>query len=191
MVILLDCMHTRRVLTVLELLTLMDAEEPMPDGNYMDAYSDLNDFGLEDAFDVYSLEECFLATFGYLGREGARWLCQYTRNKVLVPLDLVKAISELSVEEFDLLVDEGRIMEWQASVQPGSIEEQPGSVEELPGSVEELPGSVEELPGKVKIEETDEVEGDDVEEVEDADGGTTENEDEGDVAYTYASSHEV
>jgi hypothetical protein len=184
MVILLDCTHTGRVPTVLELLTLMDAEEPMPDGNYMDAYSDLNDFGLEDAFDVYSLEECFLATFGYLGREGARRLHQYTRNKVLVLLDLVKAISEPSVEEFDPLVDEGRIMEWQASVQPGSVEEQPGSVEELPGSVEELPG-------KVKIEETDEVEGDDVEEVKDADGGTTENEDEGDVAYTCASSHEV
>jgi hypothetical protein len=171
MVILLDCTHTGRAPTVLELLTLMDTEEPMVDGNYMDAYSDLTDFSLVDVFDVYSLEDCFLATFGCLGREGARCLRQYAQNKILVPLDLVEAASEPSIEEIDPPTDDRRIQDWRASVQLSGVDE------------------IEEVVGYAETKEVEAVEDEDRTIVGNED---KENEDDGDVSFSsHDSSHKV
>jgi hypothetical protein len=173
MVVLLDCTHTGRAPTVRELLTLMDGERPMLDGSYMDAHSDLIDFGLEDAFDVYSLEDCFLATFGCLGREGARSLHQYARNKILIPLDLVEAASEPSIEEIDPPTDDGRIQDWHASVELSEVEE------------------IEEVEGYADMKEAEAVEDEDEDDDRTIVGAGNEDEeieDEGDVSF---SSHEV
>jgi len=158
MVVLLDCTHTGRAPTLRELLTLMDDEDPMLDGSYMDAYSELSDFGVEDAFDVYALEECLLATFGCLGRRSARCLRQYARDKILIPLDLVRAVSEppTDPEDIDAPTDEGRIYDWRGCVEDDEIEEVDGDGERK-----------------------------EVDEVVDAEEGTidvAENEDEGDVS---------
>jgi hypothetical protein len=158
MVVLLDCTHTGRAPTLRELLTLMDDEDPMLDGSYMDAYTELSDFGVEDAIDVYALEECLLATFGCLGRMNARCLRQYARDKILIPLDLVRAASEppTDTEEIDAPTDEGRIHDWRESLEDDEIEEVEGDGERK-----------------------------EVDEVVDAEEGTidvAENEDEGDVA---------
>jgi hypothetical protein len=113
MLMLLDCTDTGRLPSVYQLLALMDSEEPTVDGCYMDSYSDLRDFGLEDVLDVYNMDVCYLATFGNLGRSGAWCLHWYTRDKILVPLSMVKgkSSSRASIEEIDM-TQEGRIMEW-------------------------------------------------------------------------------
>jgi hypothetical protein len=67
MLTLLDCTHTGRLPSVYQLLTLMDTEELAVDAHYIDTYSNMNDFGLEDVLDVYDLDVCYLATFGNLG----------------------------------------------------------------------------------------------------------------------------
>lgn len=115
----------------------MDAEEPERDVRYIDNLSEMRDFGLDDVLDVYRLEECYLATFGNLRREGARRLLQYTRDKLLAPLGLVKTerLSEgPSVEEIadptvqvtnhndegrGLAVELPRIVEWISDVSEG------------------------------------------------------------------------
>lgn len=88
--ILLDCVRVNRVPSVHELLTLMDIEDPAPDLKYVDALSDLQDFGVDDVLDLFELQVCYLATFGNLRRGGADRLRQFTRDKLLVPLELVE-----------------------------------------------------------------------------------------------------
>jgi hypothetical protein len=75
---LLDCTQTGRLPSVRQLLELMDSEEPEPDGRYIDVFSDMDNFGLEDVLDIYEMEDCYLGTFGDLGRGGAQRLRRYT-----------------------------------------------------------------------------------------------------------------
>src|SRR6202453_3100901 len=83
-----DCAKTGRVLSSHDVLTWMDTEHPEVEGYYIDSYSDFQAFGVDDAFDIMESEVCHLATFGHLGRAGAQRLRQYTRDSILIPLDL-------------------------------------------------------------------------------------------------------
>jgi hypothetical protein len=82
------CTETGILLTTEEVLTLMDHEDPQPDGRYLDSLDDLVSFGVHNAINIHSLEVCFLATFGTLGRGGAHNLRQFTKNKIMIPLGL-------------------------------------------------------------------------------------------------------
>lgn len=64
----------------------MDVEDPAPDLTYADIRSELEDFGIRDVVDVYSLPEELLATLGFLGRDGARRLHRYARDRLIEPL---------------------------------------------------------------------------------------------------------
>jgi hypothetical protein len=120
---LLDCTQTGRLLSVCQLLELMDSEEPEPDGCYINVLSDMNDFGIEDVLDVYEMEDCYLGTFGDLGRGGAQRLRRYARDKILILLGVLKAEeSEPSIQEINM-TDYGRVMKWQVSVERGGAEE--------------------------------------------------------------------
>ena len=88
---LLECLEKSRVPTALELLALMDADQPAPDLKYVDVHSELADHGINDALDVHLLPVEYLATFGCLGRDGATCLHQYARKKMLAPLGLLEA----------------------------------------------------------------------------------------------------
>ena len=55
----------------------MDTKELAVDAHYIDVYSDMNDFGLEDVLNIYDMDVCYLATFGNLSRNGTHCLCQY------------------------------------------------------------------------------------------------------------------
>lgn len=68
----------------------MDAERPAPDLRYVDIHSELYDHGLEDVVDIYSLPRELLATLGHLGMGGANELHQYAREKILLPLGLLR-----------------------------------------------------------------------------------------------------
>ena len=105
LLLLLDCAN-QRVPSVHELLRLMDLEYPRTgDLRYVDALSELQDLGIEDAVDLYSLGVPHLATFGSLGTDGARHLYKFTEEKFLAPLGLMKTTrtplrsEEPSVEE--------------------------------------------------------------------------------------------
>ena len=96
----MDCKNTGRVPSIHEALSLMDHERPSANLRYIDALSELQDFGKEDAVEMYSLGVEHLATFRYMGVEEATRLSDYTRDKLLAPLGLMKTgVSEPSVEE--------------------------------------------------------------------------------------------
>jgi len=155
----LDCFHEKRVPSAFELLTLMDKEKPAPNLRYLDACSDLQDLGYNDTFDIYSLRECYLATFGQLGRDGARCVHQYARYKFLEPLGYMKTSrpsEEPSIEEIAAPTvqdirqhnDEGEdqvmkeeeevITEWLASVIPGEGVEEIEVVDYVASGSEEV-----------------------------------------------------
>ena len=75
--------------TILEVLTLLDFESPVANLRHIDAVSEFHDLGIEDVVDLYSLPEELLTTFGSLGREGARHVHRYVRDKLLNPLGLL------------------------------------------------------------------------------------------------------
>lgn len=88
--VLLGCVENTRVPTVQELLTLMDANDPAPDLKYIDIRSELSDHGIKDAIDVNSTRVGLLATFGYLGMDGATRLQRYAWERMLRPLGLLQ-----------------------------------------------------------------------------------------------------
>ena len=140
----LDCYFGNRVPLAHELLSTMDIEVPAPDLKYINALSNLLEFGYEDAVDIHGLRACHLASFGSLGGDGARRVLQFARDRYLIPLGLMetKRSSEVpSIEEIaDPTVqvigqrddeDEGPAMkeeeketitDWLARVVPGEIE---------------------------------------------------------------------
>jgi len=78
-----------------EVLTHIDHEHPTSDLRYMDVHSDLQDHGIEDAVQLFSLPEELLAMFGSLGREGASRLHQFARDDFLHPLGLLETRGEV------------------------------------------------------------------------------------------------
>ena len=117
-----ECANAGRVPSAQEILTWMDGEIQDIDGNYLDSHSELQAFGIEDAFDIMEMEVCFLATIGNLGRGGATRLRQYTRDNILMPLGLwatkVKSISSVCSS-----MEMGRIVQWQRGVEGGYDED--------------------------------------------------------------------
>jgi hypothetical protein len=97
----LDCKLAERVPSVHELLRLMDREDPRNDLKYVDALSDLQDLGVEDVVDVYSLGVAHLATFFSMDMDRAHRLHKFAQDKILTPLGLMKTrqSEEPSVEE--------------------------------------------------------------------------------------------
>jgi hypothetical protein len=99
-----------------DILTWMDAEHPRAEVNkhYMDSSSDFQAFGIHNAFDIMESNVCHLATFGELGRGGAMRLHKYTRNKILIPLDLWATNTEFTGTGTDHL---STILKWQDDVE--------------------------------------------------------------------------
>jgi hypothetical protein len=88
--LILDCLHEQRVPTVLELLALMDKDDPVCDLKYVDVHSELSDHGIKDIIHINSLPVELLATMGCLGLGGATSIQDYAREKLLWPLGLLE-----------------------------------------------------------------------------------------------------
>ena len=174
--ILSNCVHTGRVPTTEEILTLMDSADPQPDSLYIDCLSDFLEFGIYDALDIHNTEFFFLASFGDIGRGNARNLRKYTRDKILVPLDLVSTKSE-PIEKEDVVdtksesIAEEEVMDmtdstqainrWRFEVEPEYVEEIKDDKGQVAAVVEEIE-EVEEVGEESTVvgEEEVEVEGD-------------------------------
>jgi hypothetical protein len=133
-----------------DILTWMDAEHPQAEVNkhYMDSSSDFQAFGIHDAFDIMESNICHLATFGELGQGGAMRLRKYTRNKILIPLDLWATNTEFTGTGTDHL---STILKWQDDVEGGYIEDidDPENIEEVKvEEVEEAEEAEEEFNGE-------------------------------------------
>lgn len=104
--IILDCRDASTVPSVLDLLTLMDQDQPTPDKNYVDALSEFYDFGVEDILDVFNLPCSLLASLGDLGRDRACQLHEYVRDKLLSPLGLLETGLKVEAGSESLVVKE-------------------------------------------------------------------------------------
>jgi hypothetical protein len=88
--------------SIRDVLRLADAAEPsLPtsDLKFVDALSELQDFGIEDSIDLNTLGVTHLATLGCLGMDRARRLHQYNLDKIIVPLRLMETDQTPSVQE--------------------------------------------------------------------------------------------
>jgi hypothetical protein len=131
------CTDAGTLLTTEEVLTLMDSEDPQEDGKYMDSLSNLVNFGVHDAIDIYNLEECFLATFGTLDRGGARNLRRFTQNKILVPLGLHLEVSpDPSIQVFEKPDQFKTIHKWRSEVDQAVGIKEEEDIEEIDDGVE-------------------------------------------------------
>ena len=95
----------------------MDAECPAPDLRYADIQSELYDHGIEDVVDVYSLPRELLAPLGCLGMGGASELHQYAREKMLLPLGLLKTRSDVDSSIVEIAKEDVAIKEEVISVE--------------------------------------------------------------------------
>ncbi|KAH9024084.1 hypothetical protein EDB84DRAFT_1564538 [Lactarius hengduanensis] len=86
--LLADCVVQGRVPLVYEILSLMDIEEPVPNLTYLDSHTDLDNFGYNDAIQLFGLDECLLSGFG-LGTENTRRVHQFIQDRFLEPLGLM------------------------------------------------------------------------------------------------------
>ncbi|KAI9435708.1 hypothetical protein H4582DRAFT_2079316 [Lactarius indigo] len=87
--ILLDCLAELRVPTVMELLRLMDAQDPAIGLKYVDLEEELTELGITDSVILYSLPISILASFGDLTHDLARRL-QHFCYDLFIPLGLVE-----------------------------------------------------------------------------------------------------
>ncbi|KAH9020622.1 hypothetical protein EDB84DRAFT_1622155 [Lactarius hengduanensis] len=88
--VLLDCLGEMRVPMLMELLWLMDAYNPALGLKYVDLQEELNDLGIIDSVDLYSLPVELLASFGSMGQGLARRLLEYCRDSLFYPLGFVE-----------------------------------------------------------------------------------------------------
>ncbi|KAH9038062.1 hypothetical protein EDB85DRAFT_1888122 [Lactarius pseudohatsudake] len=86
-----DCRTQGRVPLVYEVLSLMDAEEPVPNLTYLDSHTDLYNFG---AIQLFALDESLLSGFG-LGTENARRIHRFIQEKFFKPLGLMDTASHV------------------------------------------------------------------------------------------------
>ncbi|KAI9457262.1 hypothetical protein BJY52DRAFT_1187477 [Lactarius psammicola] len=115
---LLDCCHASRVPTLTKLLYLIDIENPVDDLIYADMRSELDDFGMTDAVDIYSMPVELLALFSDLSSNGVWHLYKYCCDKLLAPLGFMEMrceSEEASVEE--VLQPEEAVTEWLKGIQ--------------------------------------------------------------------------
>ncbi|KAI9431326.1 hypothetical protein H4582DRAFT_2085159 [Lactarius indigo] len=87
--ILLDCLAELRVPMVMELLRLMDAQDPAIGLKYVDLEEELTELGITDSVILYSLPISILASFGDLTHDLARRL-QHFCYDLFIPLGLVE-----------------------------------------------------------------------------------------------------
>ncbi|KAF8273929.1 hypothetical protein EI94DRAFT_1696518 [Lactarius quietus] len=118
------CTETGILLNTKEVLTLLNADDPQPDGDYRDSHHELVEFGIHNVLDIYRMDECFLATLGKLGRGGAQHLCQFTHDKILIPLQLVSEVvkAKPTIKYVKPSLDVARIQEWIAGVEWATAE---------------------------------------------------------------------
>jgi hypothetical protein len=74
----------------MELLELMDIEDPVVNLTYMDIHDEFRNYGINDVIDVHALSIRHLATFGSMGPDLASRLHQYAHERLLKPLGLLK-----------------------------------------------------------------------------------------------------
>ncbi|KAI0288225.1 hypothetical protein BC826DRAFT_1107919 [Russula brevipes] len=87
--LLMDAITSSSRPSILEVLRLMDAKEPMPGKRYADAHTELYDNGITDILDVYTYPVELLAPLGNLGKGGIHRLRRFTWERVLRPLTYV------------------------------------------------------------------------------------------------------
>ena len=114
--IILDCCGASMVPSVLDLLTLMDQDQPTPDRNYVDTLSKFYDFGVKDILDIFNIPCSLLASLGGLGRDRAHQLQEYVQDKLLSPLSLLKTGLKVKAGSESLVVKQ----EGDGSVKVGS-----------------------------------------------------------------------
>ncbi|KAH9027073.1 hypothetical protein EDB85DRAFT_2148745 [Lactarius pseudohatsudake] len=86
--LLADCVVQGQVPLVYEILSLMDIEEPVPNLTYLNSHTDLDNFGYNNAIQLFGLDESLLSGFG-LGTENARRVHQFIQDRFLEPLGLM------------------------------------------------------------------------------------------------------
>ncbi|KAF8268861.1 hypothetical protein EI94DRAFT_1699911 [Lactarius quietus] len=123
-VALAKCTETGILLNTKEVLTLLNADDPQPDGDYIDLQCKLIDFRIHNVLDIYRMDECFLVMLGELSRGSAQHLCQFSWDKILIPLQLVPEVvkAELTIKYIEPLLDIARIQEWIAGVEQATVE---------------------------------------------------------------------
>ena len=89
---------------VLNLLTLMDQDQPASDRNYVNALSKFYDFGVEDIVDIFNILCSLLASLGDLGRDNVHQLHEYVQDKLLLPLGLLKTGFKVEAGSKNLVV---------------------------------------------------------------------------------------
>ena len=130
--IILDCRDASTVPSVLDLLTLMDQDHPVPEWKYVDALSDFYDSGIEDVLDVFDTPCGILASLGGLGVETACQLHDYVRDKLLLPLGLLETGLKLGGKDVVLKERDSSVVE-VGGCQRSVIEVGDSSVVEIEG----------------------------------------------------------
>ncbi|KAI0293473.1 hypothetical protein BC826DRAFT_969203 [Russula brevipes] len=88
--VVMDCLMESRGPTILEVLRLMDADEPREDLKYVNAYSELCDHDITNLLDIYTYPVELLASFGNLGRKGINNIRRYAWERLLQPLTCLR-----------------------------------------------------------------------------------------------------
>ncbi|KAH9066338.1 hypothetical protein EDB87DRAFT_1679081 [Lactarius vividus] len=149
LLVLLDCLGTSTLPSLMNVLLLMDAYHPVGP-RYVGLHDELTDMGIDDVVDLYSLPVELLATFGWLRQGSACHLQSFCRDRLLIPLGFVEEIvsndhiilndspstqqmgvsgseignDKLTADVVQVWLDEGEeIDEHQMSVRSGEVDE--------------------------------------------------------------------
>ncbi|KAH9056713.1 hypothetical protein EDB87DRAFT_1686958 [Lactarius vividus] len=149
LLVLLDCLGTSTLPSLMNVLLLMDAYHPVGP-RYVGLHDELTDMGIDDVVDLYSLPVELLATFGWLRQGSACHLQSFCCDRLLIPLGFVEEIvsnnhiilndspstqqmgvsgseignDKLTADVVQVWLDEGEeINEHQMSVRSGEVDE--------------------------------------------------------------------
>ncbi|KAI9439084.1 hypothetical protein H4582DRAFT_2075742 [Lactarius indigo] len=89
LLVLLDALGTLTVPLVVDVLLLMDTYYPIGP-RHASLREELEEMGIQDVVDLYSLPVELLATFGWLRQSSARRLQDFCRDRILYPLGFVE-----------------------------------------------------------------------------------------------------
>ncbi|KAI9436696.1 hypothetical protein H4582DRAFT_2058613 [Lactarius indigo] len=89
LLVLLDALGTLTVPSVVDVLLLMDTYYPIGP-RHAGLREELEEMGIQDVVDLYSLPVELLATFGWLRQSSARRLQDFCRDRILYPLGFVE-----------------------------------------------------------------------------------------------------
>ena len=88
--VLLECIKQFQMSTTLKVLTIMDTEKPALNLKYVNVCTKLSNHGVKDAVTLHSLHLRLLTMFRDLGMDDTVHLYQYTWEKIITPLGLLK-----------------------------------------------------------------------------------------------------